>query len=99
MVFSQAENQSSDSLIDKNKILNINKIRLGFDIFKPIACAIFVMGFMILIIINPIAAKSEKIFEKMTSKDFSNLYSINIKNDELWIKNIKNDSEKYFINI
>ena len=36
MVFSQAENQLSDSLIDKNRILNINKIRLGFDIFKPI---------------------------------------------------------------
>ena len=36
MVFSQAENQLNDSLIEKNKILNINKIRLGFDIFKPI---------------------------------------------------------------
>ena len=36
MVFSQAENQLNDSLIINDKILNINKIRLGFDIFKPI---------------------------------------------------------------
>ena len=35
-VFSQVENQLTDSLIKKNKILNINKIRFGFDIFKPI---------------------------------------------------------------
>jgi hypothetical protein len=36
MVFSQAESESNDSLTIKDKILNINKIRLGFDIFKPI---------------------------------------------------------------
>ena len=27
------------------------------------------------------------------------MYSINIKNNELWIKNLKNKNEKYFINI
>ncbi len=36
MVFSQAENELNDSLTTKNKILNINKIRFGFDVFKPI---------------------------------------------------------------
>lgn len=36
MVFSQAESELNDSLTIKDKILNINKIRLGFDIFKPI---------------------------------------------------------------
>jgi hypothetical protein len=36
MVFSQAESESNDSLTIKDKILNINKIRLGFDVFKPI---------------------------------------------------------------
>ena len=35
-VFSQAENALNDSLTIKNKFLNINKIRLGFDVFKPI---------------------------------------------------------------
>ena len=36
MVFSQAESELNDSLTIKDKILNINKIRFGFDIFKPI---------------------------------------------------------------
>ena len=36
MVFSQTESELNDSLNTKNKILNINKIRFGFDVFKPI---------------------------------------------------------------
>ena len=36
MVFSQTESDLNDSLTTKNKILNINKIRFGFDVFKPI---------------------------------------------------------------
>ena len=36
MVFSQAESELNDSLTIIDKILNINKIRLGFDVFKPI---------------------------------------------------------------
>jgi len=36
MVFSQAESELNDSLTIKDKLLNINKIRLGFDVFKPI---------------------------------------------------------------
>ena len=36
MVFSQAESELNDSLTIKDKLLNINKIRLGIDIFKPI---------------------------------------------------------------
>jgi len=36
MVLSQTETTSNDSLIVNNKILNINKLRIGFDLFKPI---------------------------------------------------------------
>ena len=36
MVFSQAESELNDSLTIKDKLLKINKIRLGFDVFKPI---------------------------------------------------------------
>ena len=35
-VFSQAENKLNDSLIIGDKILNINNIRFGIDIYKPI---------------------------------------------------------------
>ena len=38
-------------------------------------------------------------FDSHTVKDFSDLYSIKIKNNELWIKNINNEKDKYFINI
>ena len=35
-VFSQTENELNDSLTINNKILNINKIRIGIDVYKPI---------------------------------------------------------------
>ena len=36
MLISQTESNSNDTLIKKDKLLNINKIRLGFDLLKPI---------------------------------------------------------------
>ena len=35
-IFSQTENTESDSLIKKDKLLNINKLRLGIDLSNPI---------------------------------------------------------------
>ena len=36
MLIGQTESNSTDTLIKKDKLLNINKIRLGFDLLKPI---------------------------------------------------------------
>ena len=36
VLISQTNINSSDSLLDKGKLLNINKLRLGFDLLKPI---------------------------------------------------------------
>lgn len=36
MLISQTNINSSDSLLDTSKLLNINKLRLGFDLLKPI---------------------------------------------------------------
>ncbi|MBT3502966.1 MAG: hypothetical protein HOC22_00365, partial [Cryomorphaceae bacterium] len=36
MLVSQTELNSSDSLVKKDKLLTINKLRLGIDLFKPI---------------------------------------------------------------
>ena len=36
MLIGQTESYSNDTLIKKDKLLNINKIRLGFDLLKPI---------------------------------------------------------------
>ena len=36
MLLSQTESNSNDTLIKKDKLLKINKIRLGFDLLKPV---------------------------------------------------------------
>ena len=36
MLIGQTESNSNDTLIKKDKLLNINKLRLGFDLLKPI---------------------------------------------------------------
>jgi hypothetical protein len=37
MLIGQTESNSNDTLIKKDKLLNINKVRFGFDLLKPIA--------------------------------------------------------------
>ena len=87
-------------LISNNEIISMRNIGYSIiDIFKPIAIAIMFVGLLILFVLNPLSAQFEKKFDNITTKDFSNLYSIKIINDELWIKNIKDKNEKYFINI
>ena len=87
-------------LISNNEMISMRNIGFSIiDIFKPIAFAIFSVGLFLLFILNPLSAQFEKKFDKLTAKDFSNMYSIKIINDELWIKNIKDENEKYFINI
>ena len=87
-------------LINNNEIISLRNIGFSLlDIYKPISIAIFFTGLLVLIIFNPLSTILEKKFDKITTKDFSDQYSINIKNNELWIKNIKNLDEKYFINI
>ena len=88
------------NLISNNELISMRNIGFSiFDIFKPIALAILFIGFIILIFVNPLSAKFEKKFDNIKNKDFSDMYSIKIINNELWIKNIKNENEKYFINI
>ena len=88
------------NIISNNELISMRNIGFSIlDVFKPIAAAIFLIGLLILLFINPLSSNFEKKFDKITTKDFSDMYSIKIKNDELWIKNIKDQNEKYFINI
>ncbi len=87
-------------LINNNEIISLRNIGFSLlDIYKPIAATIFFMGLLTLILFNPLSAKLENKFDQITTNDFSDQFSINIKNNELWIKNIKNLDEKYFISI
>tara|TARA_Y100000590_G_C15740221_1_gene1020021 strand:+ start:53 stop:1132 length:1080 start_codon:yes stop_codon:yes gene_type:complete len=83
-------------LISNNEFISIRNVGYSIiDIFKPIGFAIFSIGMLFLIILNPLAAFSEKKFESITSKDLSSLYSIKIKNNEIWIKNIENKKTNF----
>ena len=70
-----------------------------FDIFFPIAIAIFVMGLMFLIIINPLSVLMETEYDIKINNKEESLYSIKISNNEMWIKNEVDEVNSSFINI
>ena len=83
-------------LITNNELISMRNIGFSIiDIFKPIGLAIFCLGTIFLLFINPISTAFEKRFEKENAKDVTNLYSIKIKNDEIWIKNINNKKNNF----
>ena len=83
-------------LISNNELISMRNVGYSIiDIFKPIAIAIFIIATFFLIILNPLAAFSEKKFDIETSKDSSSLYSIKIKNNEIWIKNLQQEKTNY----
>ena len=83
-------------LISNNELISMRNVGFSIiDIFKPVAMAIFIISILFLLFLNPISAYSEKNFEIKTSKDSSSLYSIKIKNNEIWIKNIQNKKTNY----
>ena len=84
------------NLISNNELISMRNIGYSIiDIYKPVGSAIFIIGVLFLLIVNPLSATFEKKFELLTSKDFSSLYSIKIKNNEIWIKNINKDKYNY----
>ena len=89
------------NLINNNEFIAIRNVGYSiFDIFKPIGLVILIFGLSILVIINPISAKFEREFNNLTTKDFSDIYSIKFFNNEVWIKNIIDEyNSKNFINI
>ena len=88
------------NLINNNELIAIRNLGLSIiDVFKPIGISIFLFGLINLIFINPIAANFEKEFDRQTSKNFSDIYSIKIIDKELWIKNITDNNSKNIMNI
>ena len=88
------------NLIRNNEFVSMRN--LGFsilDIFKPILIAVFVMGLLFLIIINPLAVVMETIYDNELDKKDNSLYSIKITNNEMWIKNKIDQQNSSFINI
>ncbi len=88
------------NLINNNELISMRNIGYSiFDIFLPISMAVFIIGILFLLIINPIASNFEEKFERIINKNNKNLYSIKISNNEMWIKNKLNEDYSSFINI
>ena len=88
------------NLINNNELVSMRNLGYSiFDIFLPIAIAVFTTGLFFLILINPISVMmASKYDDKLDKKDV-NLHSIKISNNEMWIKNKIDDQNSSFINI
>ncbi len=88
------------NLINNNEFVSMRNLGYSiFDIFLPIAIAVFVIGLFFLIILNPISVIMEKKYETKLDNRESSLYSIKISDNEMWIKNELNTQNSSFINI
>jgi len=88
------------NLINNNEFVSMRNLGYSiFDIFFPIALAIFLMGLFFLILINPLSVLMETEYDiKLDNKEES-LYSIKISNNEMWIKNEIDSLNNSYINI
>ncbi len=88
------------NLINNNELISMRNIGYSiFDIFLPIGLSVFLIGLFFLIFMNPISANFENKYEDIVNKKEKSLYSINISNNEMWIKNKINENSSSFINI
>ena len=86
------------NLVSNNELISMRNIGYSIlDVFRPIALSVFICGLLILIIVNPISALSEKKFNEITSTNSINLYSIKFINKGMWIKNTLNENENNYI--
>ncbi len=88
------------NLINNNELVSMRNLGYSiFDIFFPISTAIFTLGLVFLLLINPISVIMETKYDtKLKNKDNS-LYSIKISENEMWIKNEIDKLNSSFINI
>ena len=88
------------NLISNNEFVSMRNLGYSiFDIFVPIALAIFIMGLLFLFLINPLSVFMEKIYDSKLDKKDKSLYSIKISNNEMWIKNNIDQQNSSYINI
>ena len=88
------------NLINNNELISMRNLGYSiFDIFLPIAIAIFIMGLLFLFLLNPLSVFMESKYDKKLNNKEDSLYSIKISNDEMWIKNEIDELNTSFINI
>ena len=88
------------NLINNNEFISMRNLGFSiFDIFLPISIAIFVMGIIFLLVVNPLSVIMESQYNKKIDNKDNSLYSIKISDNEMWIKNKIDSLNSSFINI
>ncbi len=88
------------NLISNNEFVSMRNLGYSiFDIFKPVSIAVFIMGLIFLLFINPLSVFMETKFDKKIDNKDNSLYSIKISDNEMWIKNEIDQENSSFINI
>ena len=88
------------NLINNNEFISMRNLGYSlFDIFIPIATAVFIIGLFFLLILNPVSIMMGKKYDILIDNNENSLYSIKISDNEMWIKNEINALNSIFINI
>ena len=88
------------NLINNNELISLRNIGYSiFDIFIPIGFTVFLFGLIFLLFLNPLSTKFEIKFKEIVNQNNLSPYSINISNNEMWIRNEINENKSIFINI
>ena len=88
------------NLVSNNEFISFRNVGFSIlDIYKPIGSAILLVGIILLLFINPLSAKFELKFHKLTSKDLDNMYSIKFIDNGMWMKNITDNNNKNYITL
>tara|TARA_B100000963_G_scaffold351329_1_gene362779 strand:- start:334 stop:1413 length:1080 start_codon:yes stop_codon:yes gene_type:complete len=88
------------NLINNNELVSMRNLGYSiFDIFYPIALAVFILGLFFLLAINPLSAFMETKYDTKLDNKENTLYSIKISDNEMWIKNEIDNDKSSFINI
>ncbi len=88
------------NLINNNEFISMRNLGYSlFDIFIPIATAVFIIGLFFLLILNPVSIMMGKKYDVLIDNNENSLYSIKISDNEMWIKNEINALNSIFINI
>ena len=88
------------NLISNNEFVSMRNLGYSiFDIFKPIAIAIFIIGLFFLLFINPLSVFMETKYDTLLDNKDNSIYSIKVTDNEMWIKNKIDKENSSFINI
>ena len=88
------------NLVNNNELISMRNLGYSiFDIFQPIAIAVFFMGLFFLLLLNPLSVFMENKYDVKLDNKENSLYSIKVSDNEMWIKNEIDQFNSSFINI